>query len=156
MATSIKILHQLFEYDAWANRKLLRFFEKHSSFRQRKEALKLYFHIFGAQQAWYQRVAVNETKSINIWPTLNLEICEKLIPSLKVNWQDFLKTLDDDTITERVSYLNSKAIQYQTPVCDILHHVIIHGQHHRAQIAKQIRDSTLNPPKLDYIFYTRR
>ena len=70
-------------------------------------------------------------------------------------WMELLETEQDD-LDQLITYQNSKGVEYETKLSDIMHHIIIHGQHHRSQIAMLLRMSDIPPPGTDFIFYTRR
>lgn len=55
----------------------------------------------------------------------------------------------DKTITHQ----NSKGEEFKNIAGDILTHLVIHGQHQRAQIARVFRQAGKNPPGTDYIFF---
>lgn len=53
------------------------------------------------------------------------------------------------------NYTNSKGMLYKTKLAEILYHIMIHGQHHRAQIVKLLRNAKINPPATNFILFTR-
>ncbi|MEX0845990.1 MAG: DinB family protein, partial [Balneolaceae bacterium] len=57
--------------------------------------------------------------------------------------------------TEIIEYSNSKGVTFRNSVEEILMHIVIHGQHHRAQIAKLLRKTGITPPVTDFIFFLR-
>jgi uncharacterized damage-inducible protein DinB len=56
---------------------------------------------------------------------------------------------------EAIVYKNSKGTVFNNTVEEILVHLTIHGQHHRAQIANLLRQSGIEPPATDIIFFLR-
>ena len=54
-----------------------------------------------------------------------------------------------------VAYTNSSGTAFETPLRDILTHVVNHGTHHRAQIALVLREAGIAPPATDYIYFVR-
>jgi uncharacterized damage-inducible protein DinB len=144
---------RLFDYDAWATRCVLDVLKKHPDLKNYKEALSLLGHLLSAQQIWYRRTVGRGFDDLELWPEHTLEECENILKSMPEKWSALLKKHKDDPDTP-VAYKNTKGESYETKLSDILHHLIIHGQHHRAQIATLIRESGQTPPATDFIYFT--
>lgn len=144
-----KRLHSLFDYDRWANDKVIGALSPDLD-----ESLKLMSHIFGAQVLWYKRIAGDEVSGIEVWPEYILEEFQEHIDTWPNKWKSLIHE-NADHLDRIIPYNNSSGTAYETKLSDILHHVIIHGQHHRAQIATLLRQSGQKPPATDFIFYTR-
>ena len=67
---------------------------------------------------------------------------------------DFIADHEVDLDAE-IHYQNSKGADYYNSAWEIINHLIIHGQHHRAQISLFLRNCDINPPAIDYIHYAR-
>lgn len=89
---------------------------------------------------------------LEIWPDHDLENGRETIQTQFNQWTALLREKQPDDV---VSYQNSKGTPYETRFSDIVQHLIIHGQHHRAQISMLLRMSGIAPPATDFIFYTR-
>lgn len=147
-------LKQLCEYDFWANKKVAAVFEITSS-RQLQQAYALFSHLRASQQIWLQRIQGNSTADIQLWPEeTDPENDLQELTALHEQWLHLL-TEKDANLDKTVSYTNSKGTAFKTPLTGILHHIIIHGQHHRAQIASLLREADITPPATDFIFYLR-
>lgn len=147
-------LQRLFDYDAWACEKITRVLEEHPKLRKRDEILKLFGHLLNAQQIWHRRTIGEDFEDLELWPELSLEECKAVLSVMPAKWTKLLEANREDPDI-LISYRNTKGNAFGTMLSDILHHLIIHGQHHRAQIATLIRDSGLTPPTTDFIYYTR-
>jgi uncharacterized damage-inducible protein DinB len=55
-----------------------------------------------------------------------------------------------------VAYRTSRGEPFTTRLEDILAHVVLHGAHHRGQIALRVREAGGDPAGTDYITYVRR
>ncbi len=137
------------DYDLWANRQVLKAIKEVSDKEVLAEVTRLFAHLFKAQVIWYNRIAGIKEK-VEIWGTYTVVECESLLNDSHAMLEGISKK-----INETCSYTNSKGLSFETPVADIFDHVIIHGQHHRAQISLILRNAGLNPPGTDYIFYLR-
>lgn len=147
-------LKQLYKYDFWANKKIAAVFEIKAS-RQLQRAHALFAHIRAAQQIWLHRIRGKSTAGIQLWPEqANPENDLQALTELHNQWLQLLQE-KEGTLNETITYTNSKGTAFDTPLTGILHHVIIHGQHHRAQIAPLLREAEITPPATDFIFYLR-
>ncbi len=137
------------DYDLWANQQVLKAIKEVSEKKILEEATRLFAHLFKAQVIWYNRIAGIKEK-IEIWGTYTVEECESLLNDSHAMLEGIAAKNH-----EKCSYKNSKGEPFETSVEDIFDHVIIHGQHHRAQISLILRKAGYNPPGTDYIFYLR-
>ena len=71
-------------------------------------------------------------------------------------FETVLEGLEPDTLTQPVSYSNSRGTPYSIPLSGILDHVFNHSTHHRGQLALLVRDAGRVPLPLDLIAYLRR
>lgn len=151
---SVDRLQRLFDYDTWACQRITNELEKLPQLEKRKEILKLFGHLLNAQQIWYRRAIGEDFNDLELWPELSLEECKAILSFMPAKWTKLLEAnrKEPDIL---ISYQNTKGESFETMLSDILHHLIIHGQHHRAQIATLIRESGLTPPTTDFIYYTR-
>jgi uncharacterized damage-inducible protein DinB len=145
---------RLFSYDNWANQQILLNLQDNLSFDESDKAIAYYAHIAGAQELWYRRIDGQPLDDLKVWPDYNLSVALQKITTLYKKWQQLIDANRSD-LDRIIAYKNSKGTPYETMLSDILHHVIIHGQHHRAQIAKLLRNAKLAPPATDFIYFSR-
>jgi uncharacterized damage-inducible protein DinB len=147
-------LERLFTYDRWANKKIIACIAD-QPFDNSKKCIHLLAHISAAQQVWYRRIKGRDTSDITLWPQgLSVEKSEDILQSMHGNWKQLISE-NSNRLDDVISYQNSKGNEFNTRLADIIHHVIIHGQHHRAQMASLLSDSGITPPGTDYILYLR-
>lgn len=147
-------LLRLFNYDMWANEQILLCLQQHLGFDNSRQSIQYFAHIAGAQELWYRRIKQKPLDDLAVWPEYGLPAALQKLKTLSAQWKQLLNSeaLELDDI---ISYKNSKGMPYDTMLSDILHHVIIHGQHHRAQIAKLLRKADIKPPVTDFIYFCR-
>lgn len=145
---------RLFLYDDWANEQILLSLQEHIAFEQADKAIKFYAHIAGSQDLWYRRIKGESLEELKVWPEYDLPMALQKLKTLSQQWQQLIETNRTD-LDRIISYENSKGTAFETTLSDILHHVIIHGQHHRAQIATLLRNAKITPPATDFIFFSR-
>ena len=136
-------------YDLWANQLVIDRLQKMEDEELLHELTRLFAHLFKAQIIWHNRVN-NIDERTEIWGEYTLEECHSLL-------NDSHAMLDGIAagIGRTIAYQNSKGMTFTNRVEDIFEHVIIHGQHHRAQIYQLMRNAGFTPPTTDYIFYVR-
>jgi uncharacterized damage-inducible protein DinB len=91
-----------------------------------------------------------------VWPDFTLQQCENEIEDIFRQYERFLSGKDDDALTEKVTYTNSKGESFTSEVRDILMHVITHSVYHRGQIALDMRAAGFEPAYTDFIHCVRR
>jgi uncharacterized damage-inducible protein DinB len=144
------IRDRLINYDYWANSRMLDAIQKVEDSMLQQSMIRLMQHLLAAQKVWYHRMLGIEP-GIQVWdesPTSGS--CKYLL--------DESKTLLDgmaELKEKQVKYSNSKGDEFSNSGEEIFHHVIIHGQHHRAQIAFIMSENGIAPPPTDFIFYLR-
>lgn len=117
------------------------------------KALELFAHVVGAEVAWLDRVAGRPYR-IGMWPSPSLD---EIVRWAGVAHAELaaLARADDEAMRRGVAYRTSDGREFVSTVEDVLLHVAMHGQHHRAQIATMIRVAGARPPSLDYIAWAR-
>jgi len=146
-------LLKLFSYDNWANEQVLLSLQDNLDFEESDKALGYFAHIAASQEHWYSRIK-NQSSNVTIWPDYDLPEAFKILKNYSQKWNNLIEA-NKGNLDRIISYKNSKGTPYETMLSDILHHLIIHGQHHRAQIAKLLRNAKITPPATDFIFFTR-
>jgi len=142
----------LLRYTQWGHDRVLEHFR--SADRVPDRALELLSHLLRAQDVWYGRVAGTDHAELDLWGRDSLSACAGRLADSTRRWQALLDERADD-LDQPVSYTNSSGTAFETPLRDILLHVVNHGTHHRAQIALLLREADIAPPATDYIFYLR-
>jgi uncharacterized damage-inducible protein DinB len=150
-------LTDLFRYTRWANERMLDALRDvgppEDGDGEIDEALTLFSHLLRAQSIWWGRVTGDdEAAALALWEQDDLDACAARSTRSINRWQDLLASGD---LTRTVRYRNSSGTAYENTLRDLAHHVVNHGTHHRAQIARLLRQSGLTPPGTDYIFYLR-
>lgn len=147
-------LLRLFEYDNWANEQVLLSLQDNLGFEGADKAVEYFAHIAGSQQMWLHRIKGKSLDNIKIWPDYGLPEALQNLKTLNQQWKKLI-SVRKDNLDKIISYVSSKGSPYDTSLSDILYHVIIHSQHHRAQIAKLLRNAKIDPPATDFIFFSR-
>ena len=142
-------LQKLLDYDQWANERVFAAFEKVEDPEVLEELFKLFSHLLTAQIIWVSRI-LGEDGPSEIWPKLSRSEIKQLLKETPDKIQKLIALKE-----EVISYQNSRGDEFENKVQDILMHLIIHGQHHRAQMATLLRKAGARPPATDFIFFLR-
>ena len=147
-------LRDLFRYDQWANTLWLERLREVPDVEPRTQEIMA--HIPAIRQLWMTRLCHGAAPDVDFWPSLSWDECAALLDTTNADIQQYLDELAPADLTAPAVYTNSTGTEYQTPVREVLMHVITHGHYHRGQIAQAIRQQGHEPVSTGYIFYTRQ
>jgi uncharacterized damage-inducible protein DinB len=137
-----------FDYDYWASRQLLQTCAD-TNFTERM--LKLFSHIIAAQEIWISRLEGKNSALLPWEPISRREFAERL----KANHEKLVYMSENFNPDASITYSNTKGKSFSNSVKEILDHLVLHSQYHRAQIATEIKHQGGEVPATDYIFYKR-
>jgi uncharacterized damage-inducible protein DinB len=117
------------------------------------KAIGIMAHIVAATHLWLSR-ARGENPTVAVWPRVSLDECLRIS---KENVKGFKALAEQAARVPPPShaYANSKGEKYQSPLDDILLHVLNHAAYHRGQVALLQRADGQEPAYTDYIQYVR-
>ena len=141
-------LQKLVAHCVWANRAWLRFIVNNAT--SNEWLLGRLSHIMLGERAWFQRIH-GEEPGRDIWALLSIPELERLSVEHE---RIFAEHLNAD-LAKVVSFQRFTGEKYQSPVADILLHLILHGGHHRGQMAIHSSANGLPPINTDFIEYCR-
>lgn len=145
-------LQRLFTHMRWADSQVL------AGLKQAEEPLeplKFYAHILAAERLWYLRIHEENWTVIPVWPDYTLEQCEALAAENCALYENLIAGLTPADWAREITYRNTEQKQYTNTIGDMLLHVMIHGAHHRGQVAHAMRRHGDTPPVVDYIVFVR-
>jgi len=148
-----KYFVDLFEYNNWANDKIILKLKSLSPDLIKPEILKLLGHIISAQDTWLERVKGTKSYNIYLWDEYSLQEIEILSMNSHQGWIKFFRKFDEKNLENVCSYKNSKGEKLDKSYQDIFQHIINHSTFHRGQINQLLRINNIEPIKLDFIYY---
>ena len=160
---NIAAIHSLFDYNYWVNKRILETAEglsqeeftaegptSHGSLRS------TLVHALSAEWAWRQRCQGSSPSGL-----LSQEDFPDL-ESLARRWQEeenamrsYLAGLTDDDLTSIIRYARTEGAWFETPLWQILLHVINHGTQSRSEAAVLLTQFGHSPGDLDYMIFLR-
>ncbi len=160
-AMDLETVRFLYEFDAWANHRLLDACEAlnddqftrdlGSSFRSVRDTLA---HIFGAEWLWLERGRGRSPAGL-----LHADAYANLA-SLRGSWAElehellgFVKGLSSADLVRVHDYRTTKGAPGTNPLWQMLQHLINHGTYHRGQVATMLRQLGVQPRATDFLRY---
>lgn len=159
-----KDLRDLFEYSYWANRHLFDVLSQLSdeqfvtpvagSYGSVRNTL---VHVMSAEWGWVDRCggpSRGPALKADDYPT---------VASVRDRWREveghvrsFLSGLRDEDLDRTIEWALGSGPTYTSRLGDLMHHAIIHGIHHRGQVALLLRVLGHAPGNFDALFYQLR
>lgn len=155
MTDSRQSVQKLFIFDLWCTRKLTDLLTEREEFSSRPACIAFLSHIINAQRIWFDRVLDLNIATSDLWHSFTLTEIKPEAKEIHQMWIDLIGDHDMDMEAE-ITYQNTNGVTFQNRFHEICSHVILHGQHHRAQINLLLRQAGIQPPAIDYIHYLRR
>lgn len=147
------MIRKHFEYNAWAMSRIIASIEPLSV--ENRDALRPLSHLLVSENVWLKRLNGKDTQAINLAPEFSLGECIAIAEENSSGYAQYLAAVSEEGLNSILTYKNSKGIEFQTPVIDVLTHVAFHGAYHRGQAAAAIRRSGGAPQGTDYIIFVR-
>lgn len=144
---------QLWEYNCWANARILNALEENMAINNR--IFLLTSHILVAQQVWFDRIQGVSAPIDRLWDTYDLPTLKRLHKQTSADWQAFLEESNAFDFKHEFAYKNSKGDNFSSCLADILTHLVNHGTYHRGQVSNLLKQERIDPPVTDYIAFAR-
>lgn len=150
----MKTILRMYDHLYWANKQLLEAVRTEGT--DNKEALRLFRHVAIAEKVWITRLNGGSSAGFVLWnEDADLAEIEELLADNERQYRAYLDALTDERLDDIVTYANQSGTKFETSIRDILTHVALHGQYHRGQINRSIRQAGGAPTGLDFILYAR-
>jgi uncharacterized damage-inducible protein DinB len=149
----LETIRLLFEYNEWANARIL---DAHVlSPNSGKRSMDLLAHLLMSEKIWLMRIKDQDTMAINKSPRLSHEQCRALALENQTAYAGLFSSCSENDLRRCVKYKNFKGVEFETAIGDILMHVALHGTYHRGQIASAMRAQGDTPADTDFITFVR-
>ena len=159
-------IHNLYEYNYWANHKILDVVEPipHEQFVKNLGSSHggiqgTLFHIMGAEAIWLKRWKGESPTSF--WNAEEFPTFEKLVDRwemVEMEMMGFCHMLkSDQDIARVIEYKDLKGNQYKQVLHHLMQHLVNHSTYHRGQIVTMLRQAGVKPVSTDLVaFYRER
>lgn len=149
-------------YSGWASRRLLDAALKLSPEDLNRDmgvshhsVLNTLAHIHFADRTWFVRVADPSLAAYSPGDLPAIQALTRDWPEIQKRWEKWSDSLTDAALARIVSYKTSQGTPNQTPLWQIVLHVVNHATLHRGQAMGMLRQLGVPPPPTDLIFYYR-
>ena len=146
------VFQRLIEHMKWADAQAL---ARLRGAPEDDTSLRWYAHVLAAERLWYLRLHNQDWTTQRVWPAMSLDECATLAEQNAAQYAQYAARLGDADLAREVRYTNSAGDSFSNTVADILTQVVLHGVHHRGQIASSLRAHGTEPPALDFIRFAR-
>lgn len=148
---SLEHLRQIFDYNDWANRRIITALKENPI----EKARKILAHLLITEQEYFERLYGKDSKGFDFWQDLSLEQCGALAREISEKYEKLLRRFDEEGLDLKTTYRTSEGEWKENTFREILTHVPFHSAIHRGNIMLKIREEGFEPPKIDYIVYLR-
>lgn len=148
---SLEHLRQIFDYNDWANRRIITALKENYS----EKSHKILAHLLITEREYFERLYGKDSKGFDFWQDLSLEECGELAREISEKYEKLLRRFDEEGLDLKTTYRTSEGDWKENTFREILTHVPFHSAIHRGNIMLKIREEGFEPPKIDYIIYLR-
>jgi uncharacterized damage-inducible protein DinB len=164
MLISAEVLRSHIDYTAWASGRIveaaghLNAEELTRNFGTAdKSVLGTLVHTFAADRIWMGRIDGHiPVRFLEFEKDMHMHVLRDDWPAVYGRYQAWAAGLTDDAVHATLAYKNIKGDAFETPIWQVVLHVVNHGTHHRGQVAGFLRSMGHTPPPLDLIAYYRQ
>ncbi len=145
---------RLFEYDLWANGRVLDAMRSLGDRLPAKPVDRL-SHVLICQEMWVGRMTGTPNPITDFFPSWTLDEAEARAASIGVLMRRLIESLDDATLVAEFEYTSSEGGRYRNRPIDVLTQLSQHGCYHRGQIALELNPVLPAALSTDYIVFSR-
>lgn len=162
MPASADTLRLHLDYSAWASNRMLEAAGKLTEEELNRDfktsdkcVVSTLAHAFAADRIWLQRIHGNVQNTFIDDKDRQLGTLKTEWPALQQRWKEWAAPLGDQDVMAKIKYKDLKGNPYESPLWQILLHVVNHATHHRGQVSGFLRAMGHTPPPLDLIAFYR-
>jgi len=148
---TIEHLRHLFDYNDWANRRIVTSLKENPSEKSRK----ILAHALITEKEYFERLYGKDSTGFDFWQDLTLEECGALARETAEIFEKLLRKFEEEGLGIKARYRTSEGVPFENSFRELLTHVLVHSATHRGNIMLKLREEGFTPPKIDYIIYLR-
>ena len=156
----VSYFSMLYEYDYWANERILRAAENASAAQflaateSRWSLRRTLVHTLSAEWLWLSRWrGVSPTTGLNERDFPTVESIRARWRAVEQDLRAFLAALNDEELKRVVQYTNTRGQSPAFPLWQLMAHVVNHGTQHRAEAAALLTDWGYSPGDMDLTLF---
>lgn len=148
---TLEHLRGLFDYNDWANRRIIVALKENKS----EKCRKILAHLLITEAEYFERLYGKDSTGFDFWKDLSLEECGELARETAERFEKLLRRFEEEGLDLETEYKTSEGVRYENTFRELLTHVLFHSAIHRGNIILKIREEGFAPPKTDYIIFLR-
>ena len=148
---SIEQLRQLFDYNDWANRRVIVALKENAS----EKSQNILAHLLITEAEYFARLYGKDSTGFDFWLNLSLAECGNLARETAEKYEKLLRRFEDEGLDLKTTYTTGAGISHENTFREMLTHVLFHSSIHRGNIILKLRDEGYTPPPIDYIIFLR-
>lgn len=152
----IELIQSLFAHSAWADIAILKAVAAHDRAFADDELRKWLHHTVFVQRFFlslFQQRPFDAEREKQVPATV--DEMERRFQEAHADGAAYTAGLDEAELARTIGFPVPAWKDFHPPVRDALMQVVMHGEHHRAQIATRLRTLGGTPPMTDYIIWVR-
>jgi uncharacterized damage-inducible protein DinB len=153
-----KEIQLLFNYDQWADLKLLEVIAKLNGEQYKKDLGSSFngihgtlLHILSADRVWLDRWTGKIPVLLKAENFPTVEVVKKQWDTYQFEVDNLLRSLSEEKLNEPLEYTNFKGDTYAYPLCQQMQHKINHSTYHRGQVVTMLRQLGVDAVSTDII-----
>ena len=140
---------EIINYTELADGQIIKIFKQATV--QLPDAERLFSHILNAQHIWVYRIW-GEKPLHGVWDIHQKESFEQISID---NFKRIRNILKAGSLEKQITYSNSRNVQFENQIDQILFHLFNHSTYHRGQVVTLLKKEGFEPPVTDYIILKR-
>lgn len=148
-------LDRMFEYDRWANARVLEAMSSLGDALPQKPVDRL-SHLLICQRMWIRRMRDDADQITDFFPSWPLAKTKAEAQAIGAEMREFIQSHSDAELLEDFVYQSSEGAAFRNRRLDILTQLSQQGCYHRGQIACDLNAMLDKPLVTDYVYYCRQ
>jgi uncharacterized damage-inducible protein DinB len=156
-----KDLEVLYEYDSWANGRLLHVISQLTPEQFTRPVAGAYgsirntmVHVFSAEWIWLDRCGGAERgERLNPADYPTVESLTQLWTTVGAHAREFLSRLKDEDLARSIEFQIGQGVRRSMPLGELMQQAAIHSVHHRGQVALLLRTLGFAPGNFDILLF---
>ncbi len=145
---------KLFEYELWANKKILMYLENNL---MSKEILDIFSHMVADIKPWIMTLTKQSVPdNISCLPSWDIQQCKIELADMDARITNYLGSVTNIELENKVNSLGSNGQNFTNTVTQVLTQMASHSQYHRGQIEMLIKKETGTYLPTSYMLYLRQ
>lgn len=149
---TLEHLRSLFRYNDWTNRRIIASLAANDL----DKARRILAHLLTTEQEYFDRLTGKDSTGFDFWPDLSIEECSDFNERIAGRYEELFANSKESDLETIARYKTSEGAPHENTWRELFAHVIIHSSIHRGSIMLKLRESGIEPPKIDYIIYLRQ